>query len=151
MSIKIYNGYKINNLSISQINELSNDLRNEVNQIAKEKYAKTILCLSTEILDNITYFKDIISDENKFNKYLDYINKRTKSFEKLEKESIYGNKDKKDEIDDLKKEQLGYIVGDYLDKEIKMNEFEYLQTIYDYEYKICILENDNESMLLLAS
>ncbi len=72
MSTKLYNGYKLNNLSVNELKEFMDELRQRLYKVFKSEYADVFNLMTIDIVDNIVacdYLFSKTGDETDIEKY----------------------------------------------------------------------------------
>ena len=157
MSTKIYNGYKINNLSAIELNKFISELRDRLYNIYLDKYDK----LFSILLSNHVHYLNRLDDD--FAKTKD-ASKIEKFLNQLYKEYYLSNtnvidtytSDKQNDIDTVINElslsyfgSLGSLIKDYISNKCQKIDISNIEdTSFDFISQLCLFPKDDFTLFL---
>ena len=152
MSIKLYNGFKLNQLTFNEANEFYLKLRNMCETYAHDKYMGLFLSEITENIDTLCYFNKLIKDKAENASPEKFLNYLYVSSIPLTTMNRYMNNQisTAESVNTIINKNLSMltcdIISNKMDKCDITNEVDYL---YNYDYSIAMLPGKDKILLLV--
>lgn len=156
MSTKIYNGYKLDNMSLEKANDFYLDLRDITADIAYNQYIKKYFSTLIDIVDT-TYYLNYVGNNSKDilfpflkNIYTDTISPQS-AIRQLSYPDKNDDKSEYDKVfDKFKQNAIGYIVDDIVRNKIQLAELsKFNDEGFNFKYEICLLPRPDCTLLLV--
>ena len=140
MSTKLYNGYKLNNMNMTEINEFILFLKKEISNMLEKKYLKFMANEFYTLLDNLSYSKHI-NDYEKLNSVIMHYYEGSRP--------LFNKKSNGKTIEEIKEDIFSIMFVDYHNNNILKTDVSMMRDP-DLEYRdeVCLIPVDDIILLL---